>query len=119
MKKDTTKATMLVISMGFLVVHLVFGWQWAITVSLVVGLIGIFSNFLSRKIEWAWMKLSEILSKIVPSILLALVFYLFLFPISLLSKLFRKDPLMLKNNHDSYFIDIDKEFSKTDLEKPW
>jgi len=40
-------------------------------------------------------------------------------PLSLLSKLFRKDPLMLSKKYKSYFIDINKEISKESFEKIW
>ena len=112
MKKDTSKSTILVISMGFLALYLLFAWRWAGITSLVIGLAGILSDTLSNKIEWVWMKLSHILSLIVPSVLLTILFYLILFPISLLSKLFTKDPLMLSNRHSSFFIDVNKEFNK-------
>ena len=119
MKKDNSKSTMLVISMGFLALHLIYSWQWAIYVSLVIGIIGIVSRSLSRKIAQAWMMLAKILGYIVPNILLSLIFFLFLFPISLLAKLFKKDPLMLSREHSSYFVDIEKEMDKRDFEKIW
>lgn len=119
MKTDTSKSTILVISTGFLILYTIFSWQWAIIVSLVVGVIGIASPFLSKKIEWIWLKLSELLGYIVPNILLSLVFYMFLVPISLLYKLFTKDPLMLSSKYKTYFIDINKKMDKKSFEKIW
>lgn len=119
MKKDTSKSTMLVISMGFLILYLLFAWQWAVIVSLGVGLIGIISSTLSSKVEWLWMKLARILSYIIPSVLLGIVFYLILFPISLISRIFTKDPLMLSNNYETFFVNIEKEFDKKSMEKIW
>ena len=118
-RKDNTKTAVLVISMGFLALFLAFKWEWAIYVSLTVGLIGIISEYLSKKIEWAWMKLAKILSLIVPNILLTLVFFLLLYPISLLSRIFTKDPLMLSGKHKSYFVDVNKEFGKKSFEEIW
>lgn len=119
MKSDTSKSTILVISVGFLALHLIFSWQWAIIVSFVVGVLGIISTFLSKKIEWAWMKLAQLLGYIIPNLLLIIVFYLFLLPISLLSKLFTKDPLMLSRNYVSFFVDVNKEMDKKSFEKVW
>jgi len=119
MKSEKTKSTLLIISMGFLFLYLIFSWKWALIVSFVIGVIGIASPFLSRKIEWAWMKLANVLSYIVPNLLLTLAFFLFLFPLSLLSKLFRKDPLMLSKKYNTYFIDINKEIPKESFEKIW
>lgn len=119
MEKDTSKSTILVISMGFLVMHLVFLWHWAAIVALIVGVAGIVSSRLSKMIECVWMKLSQLLSYIIPNILLSIVFLLFLFPLSLLSKLFTKDPLMLSRKYNSYFTDVNKEIDKKSFEKMW
>ncbi len=119
MKKDTSKSTVLVICTGFLILYLLFAWQWALIVSLVVGLAAIISGTLSRLIEKGWMGLAKILSYIIPSILLGIVFYLILFPISLISKIFTKDPLMLSPKYNSYFVTVSKESDKENLEKIW
>jgi hypothetical protein len=119
MKTDTSKSTVLIISMGFLALYLTFAWTWAIYISLIVGVIGIISSYLSEKTEWLWMKIAKLLGFIIPNILLSLVFILFLYPISALSKLFRKDPLMLSREYTTYFIDIKKEIDKNSFEKLW
>jgi hypothetical protein len=118
-KSDPGK-TILTISMGFTIVYLTTKWNWAIAVSLLAGLIGISSTYLSGKVDFLWTKLSEILGLIVPKILLAAVFYLFLFPIAVLSKVFgKKDPLLLKNNCDSLFVTPKKAIDRASFEKPW
>jgi len=119
MKSNQSKTTILVICMGFLVVYLKFHWQWSIITSLIVGIIGIASPFLSRQIEKLWMKLAEVLSYIIPNVLLTSVFFVFLFPIAIISRLFRKDPLMLRDSHKSYFIDVNKPVVKESFEKVW
>ncbi len=119
MKTETTKSTILIISMGFLILFFIAGCKWAGYTSLIVGVTGILSDFLSKKIEWAWMKLAKLLSFIVPNILLTVVFLFILFPISLLSKIFSKDPLMLAGKYKSYFIDVNREMSKKNFEEIW
>lgn len=118
-KTDPTK-TVLIITVGFVIIFLITKVQWAIFVAVGIGLIGILSSYLSKKIDFLWMKLAWILSLIIPNILLGLVFYLFLFPISLLAKLFgNKDPLILKNKTDSIYINSNKKFEKETFEKLW
>lgn len=119
MKTDNSKTTILVICMGFLVMYLAFAWKWALYTSLGVGVLALCSSFLSQKIEWAWMKLAQLLGYIVPNILLSLVFFLFLFPIALIWKLFSKDPLMLSSKYTTYFTDTKKQMGKSDFEKIW
>jgi hypothetical protein len=118
-KTDTAK-TILTISIGFLVIYLFTKWQWAIIVSLIVGLIGVFSDYLSKKIVFLWVKLAWILSLIVPNILLSAVFFLLLFPLAVLSRVFgNKDILKLKRTSGSLFKDCNKHFEKVSFERPW
>ena len=118
-KSNPTK-TMLTISTGFLVIFVITKLQWMLLVALIIGLIGILSNFLSKQIDFLWNKLAWVLSLIVPKILLSVIFYLILFPIALLSKLFRKSAVLsLKNKMDSVFVNSNKEFSKSSFENPW
>ncbi len=119
MKSDNSKTTVLVIVVGFLALHLIFNLKWALTVSFVIGLAGVFSAYLSKKIHWLWMKLSEVLGLIVPNILLSLVYYLVLFPISILFRIFNKDPLMLSKNYDSYFVNVNRNYDKKSFENTW
>ena len=119
MKSNPTK-TILTITVGFLVVYLITQLKWALTVAVLIGLTGVLSDFLSKKIEWLWMKLTWVLSLIVPNILLSLVFYVFLFPIAILAKIFgNKNMLQLKNNSESTFIDSNKSFEAKDFNNPW
>jgi hypothetical protein len=118
-KRTDTYKTLITISTGFLIIYLITKWNWAIIVSLIIGIIGILSPFLSKKIEWFWIKLAYILSLIFPKIILGLVFYLFLFPLSLLYRIFNKDNLMLSSKYNSYFSDIKKQPDKKNFEKPW
>jgi hypothetical protein len=118
--KSEPVKTCLTIAMGFVVVYLATKWNGALLVSLGVGGIGMFSEYLSKKVDFLWMKLTWVLSLIVPNILLGAVFYLFLFPISILAKIFsKKDPLLLKNSQNSTYVLSNKAFGKQHFEKPW
>lgn len=119
LKIDQSK-TVLMICVGFMLIYLITKWNWSIFVALTVGLMGIFSPYLSRILVFGWTKLTWLLSLIVPNIVLGTIFYLFLYPISALSKIFgKKDPMNLKNKFNSTFIECDKEFDKSSFEKPW
>lgn len=118
--KSNSAKTVLTISIGFLVIAMIKQWDWAYKTALIVGLIGIFSDTLSKYIEMVWFKLSMILSYIVPNIVLGLLFYLFLFPLSILSKIFRKkDVLKLKNNMSSVYTVRNKEYDQSHFENMW
>ena len=117
---DSNVKTVLTITTGFIAIYFLAGWKWAIIIAFLVGLAGMFSKYLRKMIDFAWMKLAWILSLIIPNILLGIIFYLFLFPISVLSRLFGdKDPLKLKNKHSSLFINTTLSSPKESFRKPW
>ena len=118
-KSDPVK-TVLVITVGMLIIYIITKQQWSLYTALIIGILGVFSNYIARKIDWVWMKLTWILSLIVPNIILSVVFYLFLTPIALISRIFgEKDQLGLKNNKDSMFKNTNKKFDPSSFENPW
>lgn len=119
-RKNNPAKTVLIISVGFSIVFLVFNLKWALTTSVIIGVLGALSNRLSDKIDFLWMKLAKALSFIVPNIILSVVFYLFLFPIALLSKIFgAKTMLQLKNSDKSIWVRTNKKIDKVSFEKMW
>ncbi len=118
-KTDPIK-TVLVITVGMLIVFALTQWKWAFNAAVIIGLLGLLSSYIAKQIDFLWMKLAWVLSLIVPNILLSVIFYLLLTPIALLSRLFgEKNQLNLKNKTDSLFKDYNKEFDKPSFEKPW
>lgn len=112
--------TVLVITVGMMVVFLITKLPWTLYISLSVGMLGVLSDYLAKKIDYVWMKLTWVLSFVMPNILLSVVFYVFLTPIALLSRIFgEKNPLSLKNTSDTLFKNSNKKFDKTSFEKPW
>lgn len=119
MKSNPTK-TVLTITVGFLIVYAATQMKWALNVSIIIGLAGIFSSFLAEKIEWLWMKLAWILSLIVPNILLSLVFFVFLFPIAILARITgNKNLLQRKQPKDTVFKTRNVRFDAKSFENPW
>tara|TARA_B100000809_G_scaffold264379_1_gene320045 strand:- start:1025 stop:1393 length:369 start_codon:yes stop_codon:yes gene_type:complete len=119
-KKNNPIKTVLTIVIGFAAIYMITKLEWILILALSIGIIGLVSNRMSIWIDLVWVKLTWVLSLIVPNILLSLFFYLLLFPIALLSKLFgNKDPLTLKNKSNSLFVSVDKKFDKESFEKIW
>ncbi|MCF8258640.1 MAG: hypothetical protein K9J06_13880 [Flavobacteriales bacterium] len=118
-KTDPIK-TVLTIVIGLLVVHLATGWKWPMTAALVIGILGMFSDYLAVRIDFLWMKLAYVLSLIVPNILLSAIFFLFLFPVAVLSRIFgKKNALFLRNPMGSTYITNNTVFDKASFEKTW
>ncbi|MDE0472721.1 MAG: hypothetical protein OXH57_12355 [Ekhidna sp.] len=118
-KNNPTK-TVLIISVGFGFLFFLFGFEWALNVSLIFGVLGIISNRICDLIDFLWMKIAKILSFIVPNILLSIIFYFFLFPIALLSRIYRnKSTLILKNEKDSFWVSKKQPYERISFEKMW
>lgn len=88
--------------------------------SVFIGLLGIISEKISKIIDCLWMKLAGILGCIIPNIVLISVFYLCLFPLSVLSKLFgKKDGMNIKNRNGSLWKEYNRTIDKEYFEKTW
>ncbi|MDO9153716.1 MAG: hypothetical protein Q7U47_08425 [Paludibacter sp.] len=112
--------TVLVIVVGFTLMFIIFDWKWALWVGWLLGLFSLPSVKFTRIVEFLWMKLAFVLSKIIPNLLLSVLYYFFLTPLALLSRaLSKRDHLNLKNNQLSLFKNVDKVIQKTDFEKTW
>ena len=109
--------TVLTICLGFCIVFLVTEIRGFLLTGLLIGLLGLISSFLAKQIDFLWGLLTKVLSYIVPNILLTSVFFFFLFPVALLSKLFgKKDPLLLKNPGKTTFVEVNKTFEPGSFE---
>ena len=118
--KSNTDKTILTICTGFIIIYLLTFINFFVFASAVIGLIGVLSSYLSKKIEKFWFGLSKIMGLILPNILLSIIFFLILFPISQLSKIFRKkDLLRLKNQDETNYINVDKVYSKSSFLNPF
>lgn len=118
--KSSPTKTILIITVGILVIFISSNWQPALLIAVFIGLGGIFSNEFSIRIESLWMKLSWVLSLIVPKIILTIVYYILLTPIAILSRLIaKKDELSLKNTKSSLFNECNKKFDKNSFKNPW
>ncbi|MEM6831117.1 MAG: SxtJ family membrane protein [Bacteroidota bacterium] len=113
-------STSLVIVTGFLVLYHFFGYSWMFYTSLILGLVCVFSPFITRQIHWAWMKLGLALGWVNSRILLSVVYAVFLVPIAFLSKLGRKDQLQLKQqDRKTTYQTRDHQYKAEDLKNPF
>lgn len=127
MQNQDRYKSILVIVTGFLVIAWVLfikEYTKASTilakVAVGIGLISIFIPVAAKGIEWVWLKLAHVLGWINSKILLGAIFFLFLLPIALLSRLFTKDPLKLKGREmKSLFTERNHLYTKEDLENIW
>jgi hypothetical protein len=112
--------TVLILCIALVIAYLSSGVYFFLYMSVILGILGIVFRQITHYVHLTWMLLAMILGKVVPNILLILIFYFFLFPIALLSRLFVKsDPLILRNTLDSTFVKSEKKFNKDSFINPW
>ena len=66
-----------------------------------------------------WMKFGELLGAVTSRIILFLLYFLVLVPVSFFAKRFGKLTMQIKPEGDSFFKQTDHLFTKHDLENPW
>ncbi|MEM9545088.1 MAG: SxtJ family membrane protein [Bacteroidota bacterium] len=84
-----------------------------------IGLLSLLSDTITYYISWAWKQLLRGVGFINAHVLLGLVFFVILFPISLLYRLSNRDSLNLKSGKKSYFEERDHIYVAKDIENPW
>lgn len=121
MTRQKDLESVLAITVGMAILFLVFRVKIFLTISVIVGLSGLLSKYLAKKISWLWLKLTEGLGAVMSKIILTVVFAVFLLPLSLLAKIFRKkdDLRLIKSAEQSYYIIRDHEYIAKDLENVW
>ncbi len=105
---------------GFLVLSYIFTTIGVQLRYVAVG-VGVASFFppLERLIVWIWEKIAMVLGWINTKIILSVVFFIFLTPFGILSRIFSKNSLQLKNDSNTTFVERNHTYSKKDLENIW
>ncbi len=82
---------------------------WSLVISILFLVLGIFDSKLLRPLNKYWVKLGEILGRIIAPIIMGVIYFTVLSPISLIVRIFGKDLLKIRFSKDnSYWIKRDK-----------
>ena len=117
--------TILVIVIGFTALGWFIRYRWGTEtyldrIAFGIGAISIFIPPAAKAIEWLWLKFAMGLGWINSRILLSIIYFVFLMPIAWISRLFTKDPLMLKAKGSSSLYETRNHlYKKEDLENIW
>jgi hypothetical protein len=120
-KTEIAYQSILAIAMGFLVIHILTHRNVFLWISLGVGVAALLSKWLAGTLAWGWLRLASGLGFVMSKVMLSIVYYVFLVPIALLARLFRKkDELQLKSSsQDSLYHTRDHLYMPEDFEKGW
>ena len=89
---------------------------YLIIISVIFLILGLLNSKLLSPLNNLWIKFGEILGKVIAPIVMAVVYFLILTPISLLVRLFGKDLIEMKFSNDvkSYWIKRKKHLGTMD-----
>ena len=108
-----------VIVTGFLALALIFDLSVLNTIAFGFALVVLLFPAIGKLLVKGWFKFAEVLGNINAKILLSIVFYIFLLPMSWIYRLTVKNPLQLKNLGDSVFTERNHKYTARDLENIW
>lgn len=112
--------TILVLVIACVVGYLAYPHRYLLTVAVILGLIGVFFPYLTEKIHWAWMKLGHALGFVTSRVILIVIFFVFLFPIAVCARLFRrKEAVRLNKQASTYLKDRNFLYTRESMENPW
>ena len=89
---------------------------YLISIALIFLALGLLNSKILSPLNKAWIKFGEILGRVIAPIVMAIVYFLILTPISLLVRLFGKDLIGMKFSNDikSYWIKRKKHIGSMD-----
>ena len=89
---------------------------YLILISLIFLILGLFNSKILSPLNKAWIKLGEILGRIIAPVVMAIVYFLILTPISLIVRLIGKDLIGMKFSNDikSYWVKRKKRLGSMD-----
>ena len=87
---------------------------WSLIISLIFLILGLVNSKILTPLNKTWIKLGEILGLIIAPVIMAIVYFIFLTPISLVVRIFGKDFLELKKQavQGSYWNQRDSNLEK-------
>ena len=82
---------------------------WSLIISALFLFLGILNSKILTPLNFGWIKFGELLGKIIAPIVMCLIFFLILTPISFIVKILRLDLLKLKSSKENtYWLKRDK-----------
>ena len=91
-------------------------YYWSLFVSFIFLVLGLMNSKILSPLNLLWFKFGILLGKIVSPVVMGIIFFLVVTPISIILKIFGKDVLNLKfNNNKTYWIE--KNGPKSNMKK--
>lgn len=103
----------------FLIIYFISENSLFIKIGFTIGLLALLSKRLAYWINYYWKKIMAVIGFVNAHVLLSIIFFVVLFPISLFYRLLHRDSLQLKAGKKTYYKEKNHDFTKKDLENMW
>ncbi|GGH45520.1 SxtJ family membrane protein [Dyadobacter endophyticus] len=120
-ESEKVKAQLVIVT-GLVVMYFIFKSQYPyfLIAAAVIGVFSLAIPAFGDLIVKVWYKIAEVLGAINGKILLSAVFFIVLFPVAVIARLTKKNPLHLKKEaSDTVFTERNHKYSAKDLEQVW
>ena len=111
---------MLVLAIALLIIHVLFHKKYFDVAALLLLLLTLIIYPVARLITIGWLKFSELLGKVNSTVILSVMFFVFLVPISYFYRLFNRDQMQLKKkneNSSGYYYHRNHQYEAKDFDK--
>jgi len=119
MLKEKELKSLLVIVVGLVILNLLTNNIYYLYSAICIGGIGVAIPVVGHYIIWLWFKIGHALGWINSKLILGIIYFFFLTPISFLYRLTKKDPLTLKPPKKSNYSNRNHTYESKDLENTW
>ncbi|QWR78830.1 hypothetical protein [Candidatus Magnetomonas plexicatena] len=117
--KNEILKTIDVLALASLVAFMVFKKPLFLMLALFFIVINVLELKLGEKIAKLWLKFAHLIGTFNSKILLSIIFFVFLYPLSILYKAFNKGASSMFKNKESHFDSVNKLFDKDSFKKQW
>ncbi len=112
-------STILILVLGFVAFYIFSEKIIFLYVSLGTGIVSLVVPWVAKNLHFLWMKLSLLLGSVSSAIILTVIFFAIIVPLSFIARLSGKRFLVLKRREDSYFKPRNLVYDKESIENVW
>lgn len=119
MNREKALETVLVLALASLLAYLSFEITWLLYISIGFLVAGILFKKLSLLIGKVWMSFAHYFGQVMNYVIMFIIFYFFLMPISFFQRLMGSNEILKKKEGNSHFYKRNHLFSEKDIQNPW
>ena len=116
-----TIKTINILTLAVLIAYLIFGAVWLVWLAAFLALGNAFESRITASVARGWLKFAEVLGAFNSRVILTLTFYVILTPLAFVYRVFNRQLVehFRANRRQSYFEDLNKQYTPGDFEKSW